>query len=780
MPTVSGTRLRLRCVFRGGVQSSSWVDVGDSSAAAFPDAVDSSTSCAELPLLCTGSCANAVDGSARFTVSCVEDGTGCLLLVLLLSVLYGKTSPSVAEEEVRICSRTCTNILQPIMCENRKEQGQTYDKKPTVATRETCDPAGKRYSFPIDKPWNRQLVQQDSSKMRCRSLNSKHVEIRPCLRSSRHERKMSKQKPTTTSRLVCIKCNLPSQVRERCITRMPNADKAKIIGIQVKDPICTNCLLLAGQKLQFHHGFMSARFAELEFAVLDFLRADMAAGRPLPASPSELFARLLAQDGTSTSTTENVTSLPPHPSMSASSSTASLLDTTTTTMATSASTSSTGGLSLVSIPVNLQPFARPTTAMAENKYGCLAFVMRSNGLCWCRTPSITLSSTVTHFDAGSSTPHELSFSYGDRVETACSFCHTYRVKCDRERPCPHCRQLGIVCQDWKPRPSGRPRAQVTLDVAPMDESTDAKTTVATTTHLDGDTRPPRKIKPDPRWIEASQIYANHRCKQHLQELEMLERSRLPPPQSRRLYTLSDGLARFFPLEFGTPAFAELVRQVRVVYGPVHKSWAKDVGFWRRKLARILDSPRAGKEFVAVERFTIPETDPRVALRGQSGVRLLQDAEQDQLVQFYGGRLMTLAETSELGALLRLEYTTYAMSYASPIDGREIACSAMKDTGNITRFINDYHRNPYDFSRSQEDEDKEREERENVLLGEIVINDRYPMVFVRIKKKWLAKGTELLMDFGPGFWTEVMQQTAQQNALIRDFQQSYAIEQIVVE
>lgn len=47
----------------------------------------------------------------------------------------------------------------------------------------------------------------------------------------------------------------------------------------------------------------------------------------------------------------------------------------------------------------------------------------------------------------------------ERVHAACSFCHTNRIKCNRQRPCHPCQHRGIVCEYRSHHKRGRPKAE---------------------------------------------------------------------------------------------------------------------------------------------------------------------------------------------------------------------------------------------------------------------------------------------------------------------------------
>lgn len=261
--------------------------------------------------------------------------------------------------------------------------------------------------------------------------------------------------------------------------------------------------------------------------------------------------------------------------------------------------------------------------------------------------------------------------------------------------------------------------------------------------------------------------AQARYHQLLRDLSSMHSHAFPtlsPGGPSPLYLPSADVRTLFPSHLGTPACP--IVKCALVRGPAvfgDTQWeAAWIDILRHEFTRGPCQSQSALH-VPTEVFIIPDTDPRVALRGKRGLRVTADGKRHQLIGPYGGLLVFDEESALFGPLRKLEFSTYSVSFGTMVDGRRLLCTSAGDSGRNTKFINAYQRDPTRTYGSVAEE-KADKKRQNCACCELIVNDQWPVMFAFLTRAVTA-GTELLIDYGPEYWPN-MQSAINEDAALR--------------
>jgi len=144
----------------------------------------------------------------------------------------------------------------------------------------------------------------------------------------------------------------------------------------------------------------------------------------------------------------------------------------------------------------------------------------------------------------------------------------------------------------------------------------------------------------------------------------------------------------------------------------------------------------------LEIFTIPPSDPRVALRGERGIRVRagQRVSAKDCLFWYGG-LLTHTVVPIAGTGRRWLSDAYGFdTHAVDANGHHLTITALEQHGNMSKYVNDCRLTI----------DSQDIRRVNAAWGEVCVNGHVPLVFMFALAD-LAEGTEVLIDYGQQYW-----------------------------
>lgn len=173
--------------------------------------------------------------------------------------------------------------------------------------------------------------------------------------------------------------------------------------------------------------------------------------------------------------------------------------------------------------------------------------------------------------------------------------------------------------------------------------------------------------------------------------------------------------------------------------------------WRNFSDWFLSMRDAGKDITCaeIEVFVIPDTDKRVSMRGQKGIKAKGDIHENTLIGVYSCEVLLEKNlvTDENDAAKTFYLQSYSMMFNHSICGEALAGDG-REVGNIMRFVNDPRDNPFGPSQSRDS----GLNRENTIFVEVVIEGLPHMFFLTSKK--IDAGEELLADYGSHYWDSI--------------------------
>lgn len=216
-----------------------------------------------------------------------------------------------------------------------------------------------------------------------------------------------------------------------------------------------------------------------------------------------------------------------------------------------------------------------------------------------------------------------------------------------------------------------------------------------------------------------------------------------------LYVLSSQLQAIVPKMLDRTTWQEA--DIEFVDVPESLATEDMKPMWRKYIHDALTQPNNNN---LTEVFVIGSNDPRQTLRGAHGLRMPRGthAKPFQVLGFYGGWLGFESEAAQFGVMRRATFGVYAMEFQTRLRRHRVVCSAFPGVGNNTRFIN-----------ACTTDDNGDAKKENCRMGEIRFNG-VPFIFLYTTKTVRALD-ELLLHYGPHYWSTLAEHQRQQNELV---------------